>query len=111
MISGAWAYVHFFSGPAREKLVAKLQAATTNEVVAALGQPVRQVEADTFNARAKDMAQEGYPISNADTTARSFVWLYPDGKETTGVHRYLTVIFDQNRHVSGVYSTFWVKDL
>lgn len=110
-ILAAGIYVTFFSEPAHKKLVASLQLATTNQVVAALGQPVKQVDADTFNARAKAMAQEGYPVSNADTTARGFVWLYPDGKNVGGVHRYMTVIFDETSHVTGVFSTFWVKDL
>jgi len=110
-ILAAFIYVTFFSTPAQKKLVANLQSATTNQVVAALGQPIKRVEADVFNARAKEMAQEGYPVSNADTTARGFVWLYPDGKNVAGVHRYMTVIFDETNHVSGVYSTFWVKDL
>ena len=112
MFSAAGLYVHFFSAPAHDKLVAKLQAATTNEVVAALGQPDKRVAAEVFNARAKQMAQEGYQISNADTTARGFVWLYPEGKaDRFGVHRYMTIIFDETSHVTGVYSTFWVKDI
>jgi len=109
LISGI--YVTFFSEPARKKMETHLQAATTNEVVAALGQPIKRVAADTFNNRAQEMAREGYPISNADTTARGFVWLYSDGGNTPGIHRYRTIIFDETSHVSGVYSTFWVKDL
>jgi hypothetical protein len=104
-------YVTCFSGPAHKKMVAHLQSATTNEVVAALGQPIKQVPAETFNTRTKEMAQAGYPVSNADTTAKGFVWLYPDGGNTPGIHRYMTVIFDETSHVTGVYSTFWVKDL
>lgn len=107
----AGVYVTFFSGPAHKKLEAHLQSATTNEVVAALGQPIKQVAAETFNTRAKEMAQAGFPISNADTTARGFVWLYPDGGNTPGIHRYMTIIFDETSHVTGVYPTFWVKDL
>jgi hypothetical protein len=107
----AGVYVTLFSAPAHKKMVAHLQSATTNEVVAALGQPIKQVAAETFNSRTQEMAREGYPVCNADTTARSFVWLYPDGGNTAGVHRYMTVIFDETRHVSGVYSTFWVRDL
>jgi hypothetical protein len=109
LISGI--YVTFYSGPAHKKMEAHLQSATTNEVVTALGQPLKQVAAETFNARAKELAQEGYPVSNADTTAKGFVWLYLDGGNTPGVHRYMTVIFDQTSHVTGVYSTFWVKDI
>jgi len=112
MFSAAGLYVHFFSGPAHDKLVAKLQSATTNEVVAALGQPARRVAAETFNARANEMAQSGFPVSNADTTARGFVWLYPEKNvASSDVRRYMTVIFDETSRVSGVYSTFWVKDL
>jgi len=107
----AFIYVTFFSGPADKKMQAHLQSATTNQVVAALSQPIKRVAADTFNTRAKEMAQEGYPISNADTTAKGFVWLYSDGGNTPGIHRYKTVIFDDSSHVSGVFSTFWVKDL
>jgi hypothetical protein len=90
---------------------AHLQSATTNQVVAALGEPIKRVAAETFNTRAKQMAQEGYPVSNADTTAKGFVWLYPDGGNTPGIHRYKTIIFDDTSHVTGIYSTFWVKDL
>jgi len=103
--------VHFFSAPAREKLVAKLQSATTNEVIATLGQPYKRMEAAAFNTRANTMALEGFPISNTNTTAHGIVWLYSDGGiKNTDIHRYTTVIFDETGHVAGVYTTYWAKE-
>src|SRR4051812_10875376 len=72
-------YVTFFSEPARKAAVAKLESATTNEVISSLGRPYRIVDSANFAARANEMAQEGFPITKADTTARGMVWLYPDG--------------------------------
>ena len=104
-------YVIFFKEPARKKLVAKLQLATTNEVVAALGQPYKEVDAATFNARAKEMAEAGFPISNADMTARGIVWLYPDGGiKNTDVRFYQTLFFDETNRVNRIYRTGWAKD-
>ena len=109
LVSGA--YVKFFSEPARQKVVAKLQSAKTNEVIAALGQPYKQVDAASFDARAREMAQEGLPISNADMTARGMVWLYPDGGiKNTDVRNYRTVFFDESNQVVSVHTTYWAKD-
>jgi hypothetical protein len=104
-------YVKFFSEPARKKAVAKLESATTNEVISSLGQPYRIVDSTNFAARASEMAQEGFPISNADTAARGMVWLYPDGGvKHTAVRNYQTVFFDESNRVAGVHRTYWVKD-
>jgi hypothetical protein len=111
MFVAAGVYVHFFSKPSHDKLVAQLQSATTNQVIATLGQPYKRMEAASFNARASAMAQDGFPISNADTTAHGMVWLYSEGKIShTDVGRYTTVIFDAADHVAGVYTTFWSKE-
>ena len=107
----AGVYVTFFSEPARRKMVAKLQSATTNEVIASLGQPYKIVDATNFTARADEMAREGLPISNADMTARGMVWLYLDGGiKNTDVRNYQTVFFDESNRVAGVYRTYWAKD-
>src|SRR5947209_411833 len=107
----AGVYVHFFSEPARKKLVAKLQSATTNEVVASLGQPFQVVDATNFTARADEWAEDGLPISNADMKARGMVWLYPDGGiKNTSVRNYQTIFFDQSNRVYAVYRTYWAKD-
>jgi hypothetical protein len=104
-------YVHFFSEPARKNMVAKLQAATTNEVVASLGQPFQVVDATNFTARADELAQDGVPISNADMNARGMVWLYADGGiKNTSVRNYQTIFFDQSNRVYAVYRTYWAKD-
>jgi len=104
-------YVTFFSGPAHKDLVAKLQTATTNEVFASLGQPYRIVDAATFTARADEMAREGYPVSNADMTARGMVWLYADGGiKNTAVRKYQAVFFDGSNRVAAIYGTAWMKD-
>jgi hypothetical protein len=104
-------YVKFFSQPAEKKMVAKLQSATTNEVVASLGVPFKSVDASNFTARAEELAREGTPISNADMTAKGVVWLYADGGiKNTDVRNYRTVFFDENNRVSGIYKTYWAKD-
>src|ERR1043165_3221801 len=79
----AGVYVKFFSEPARKKLVAKLQMATTNEVVASRGKPFEIVDSTNFTVQANDLAQEGLPISNADMRAKGMVWLYADGGSKT----------------------------
>ena len=107
----AGVYVTFFSEPARKKMVAKLRSATTNEVIASLGQLYKIVDATNFTARANEMAQEGLPVSNADMTARGMVWLYPDGGiKNTEVRNYQTIFFDESDRVYGVYRTYWAKD-
>ncbi len=107
----AGVYVKFFSEPARAKMVAKLQFASTNEVVAAMGKPFKSLDAATFNARADEMAAKGLPISNADTTAPGMVWLYPDGGiKYTDVRNYQTVFFDTSNRVVAVQRTYWAKD-
>jgi hypothetical protein len=108
---GAGLYVTFFSEPSRKRLLAKLQSATANEVINSLGQPYKIVDGPDFTARAKERADQGVPVSNADMTAKGKVWLYRDGKLKYGdVRRYRTVIFDEGDRVTGIYSTFWSKD-
>ena len=100
-------FLTFISEPARKKLVAKLQSATANEVIASLGQPYKIVDATNFTAHANEMAQEGLPISNADMTARGMVWLYPgEVSRNTDVRTYETVLFDKSNRVTGVYRTY-----
>jgi hypothetical protein len=107
----AGVYVKFFSEPARKRMVAKLQAATTNEVVASLGQPFQVVDATNFTTRADELAEDGLPISNADMRAKGMVWLYTDGGiKNTSVRNYQTIFFDQSNRVYAVYRTYWARD-
>ena len=109
--AAAGVYVHFFSEPACQRIVAKLQAATTNEVAAALGRPFKIVEATNFTARADELSDEGFPISNADMTAEGSIWLYQDGRVgRTSVRIYQTVFFNQSNRVCKIYRTYWAKD-
>jgi hypothetical protein len=108
----AFLYSTFISEPARKKLEAKLQHATTNEVVALLGQPYRAVAATNFTTRAMQMENEGYPICTADMHAKGNVWMYGDGEpERTGSYKYQTIFFDQSNRVYAVYNTYWTRDL
>lgn len=107
----AGVYVTFISEPAQKKQVAKLQAATTNEVISVLGKPSTIMEGTKFTRLANEMAQEGFPISNADMSARGMVWLYPDGViKNTDLRFYKTVFFDETNRVYAIYRTGWMKD-
>ena len=110
-ILAAGIYVTFFSTPAHKKLVADLQFATTNAVMASLGQPYRIVEGTNFEARANEMAHEGYPITLADISTRGMVWLYEDGKiRNTTAHKYQAVFFNESNQVLRIEGTCWMKD-
>lgn len=107
----AGVYVTFISEPARKKQVTKLQSATTNEVVSALGKPFTIMEGTNFTRLASEMAKEGFPISNADMAARGTVWLYPDGGiKNSDLRFYQTVFFDESNRVYAIYRTGWMRD-
>lgn len=96
-------YVKYFDTPKREKIGKQLLSATADEVTQQLGQPYRQLDANTFNKKTAAQAVEGKPVSNADVTAYGNVWLY---KDTT--YGYRTVFFDRSNHVEHIASTYWV---
>ena len=92
------------------KIVAQLQSATTNQVIAALGQPYKQMDVEGFNARVNAMAQEGFPISNADMTPHGGVWLYFDSEvKGTSARRYMTIFFNETNRVAKVETTYWMQ--
>lgn len=113
-------YVNLFFAPVRHTVVAKVEAAkandlesaTTNEVMASLGKPFQIVDSTNFIESADQMAEEGYPISNADMRPRGRVWLYPEGRvNSAGVRKYQTIFFDGNNRVYAMYTTYWSRDV
>jgi hypothetical protein len=105
-LSLAFFYVTFFEKPGHDKIVKALEHADTTQVIAAMGQPDKKMNAATFNRRAEEMLRAGYPIRNGDTTARGEVWLYSD--HGANKRRYTTVLFDTSNQVSRVIATYWM---
>lgn len=106
----AFFYINLSSHPAKKNEQPKIYSATTNEVVAMLGQPLRIVDSTNFIEGADEMAEEGSPVSTADMRAKGMVWLYPEGGMSGGARLYRTIFFDANNRVYAVYRTYWMKD-
>ncbi len=104
-------YVNLFSEPARNKEQPKFYSGTTNDVLAAFGQPFRMVDSTNFIEGADQMAEEGHPVSDADMRPNGMVWLYAQGGvDRKGMRKYHTVFFDASNRVCEVYTTCWMND-
>ncbi|MGZ4962573.1 MAG: hypothetical protein ACXWIU_02610 [Limisphaerales bacterium] len=107
----AFFYINLFSKPAEKNQQPKLYSATTNDVIAMFGQPLRVVDSTNFVESADQMAEDGYPVSSADMRPKGMVWLYlQGGVDRKGMQKYQTLFFDEDNRVYGVYTTCWMND-